>query len=329
VNPVVFLLLAGAVAAVAVSSQSSKPVDEEDDLLASSQKMVLLFDLYTAQRRVDLSDDELYALARLNAEAKGITLIDREGVLSIAKVKIASQSLDTFGKVQGMEIPEAVSYYRQAFFLPPGVAKSHDGADDAGRSAPDIYSIWAGETRLVCEDGGFGDACHKGYFQDWFGRSYGAYHDNDSDFEVISSGFLDQLKTVWNAAGSQLLSYIASMASNFPGIGTAVSVGITFVSEVGKGVSLKNAALTSARAAVPSALRSAYDIGVGLATSGKIDIEAALTIAMAAAISQGAIDGEVLAKYNTIKKAYEDAKATGEQLEGGLGSLGTAVDIAI
>lgn len=326
-NPLVFLLLAGAVVAVAASSTSA-PVDKDDELLASSQKMVLLFDLYTAQTRRDLDDTEYLALARLNCKAKGIQLMDDEAILSVAKAKLPSQPLSGFGKVQGQQVPEALGYYRRIFFLPPGTAKSEDGTDDAGRPIPDIYSIWAGEARLVCEDGGFGDACHKGYWQDWFGRSYGWYHDNDSDLEIISSGFLGQLTDVWNAAGNQLVSYIAKMASNFPGIGTAVSVGITFLSEVGKGASLKNAALTSARAAVPSALQSAYDIGVGLAINGSLDIEAALTVAMAAAISQGAIDGEVIAKYNAIKQAYEDAKETGESLEGGLGSLGTAVDIA-
>lgn len=329
-NPLIFLLLAGAVVAVAATAQPSAPaLDEDAELLASAQKMVLLFDLYTSQNRLSLDDKEILALARLNAKAKGIPLLDDEGILSIAKVKIPSQPLVGFGKVQGAKIPDALSYYRCAFFLPPGAAKSQDGADDNGRPIPDLYSVWAYEDRLVCEDGGFGDACHQGYWQDWFGRTYGWYHDNDSDLDAISSGFLKDLKDVWSAAGSQLVSYFAKMASNFPGIGTAVSVGITFLSEVGKGASFKNAALTSARAAIPSALQGAYDVGVGLAVNGELDLEQALTVAMAAAISQGAIDGEVIAKYNAIKQAYEDTKAAGEQIEGGLGSLGTAVNIAV
>ncbi len=331
-NPLVFLLLAGAaVAVVAASSTSAEasPKSEDEKLLASAQKMVLLFDLYTAQTRRNLDDDELYTLAKLNGDAKGIQLLDREGILSIAKAKIPAQALHGFDNVQGDAIPEALAYYRQSFFLPPGAASSHDGADDAGRPIPDIYSVWGGETRLVCQDGGFGDACHTGYFQDWFGRSYGNYHDNDSDIDAISSGFLNDLQVAWSAAGPGLLSAIAGMASNFPGIGTAIAVGVTFLSAVGEGASFENAALAGARAAVPSALRSVYDIGVGLAVKGTFDLDAALTVAMATAISQGAINGDVLATYNTIKTAYEDAKATGEQIEGGLGTLGGAINVAI
>ncbi len=331
-NPLVFLLLAGAAVAVVAASSSSteaSPKSEDEKLLASAQKMVLLFDLYTAQTRRNLDDEELYSLAKLNADAKGIQLLDREGILSFAKANIPSQTINEFGKVQGMAIPEALAYYRQAFFLPPGTASSHDGADDTGRPVPDIYSVWGGETRLVCEDGGFADACHTGYFQDWFGRSYGHYHDNDSDIDAISSGFLKDLNAAWDAAGPGLLSYIASMASNFPGIGTAISVGVTFLSAVGEGASLENAALASARSAIPSAFRSVYDIGVGLAVKGTFDLDAALTVAMATAISQGAINGDVLNTYNTIKTAYEDAKATGEQIEGGLGTLSGAIKVAI
>lgn len=330
-NPLVFLLLAGAAVAVMASSSSSseKPKSEDEKLLASAQKMVMLFDLYTAQTRRNLDDDELYALAKLNADAKGIQLLDREGILSFAKTNIPSQPLHGFDNVQGMAIPEALAYYRQSFFLPPGVASSHDGADDTGRPIPDIYSVWGGETRLVCQDGGFGDACHTGYFQDWFGRSYGHYHDNDSDLDAISSGFMKDLQGAWNAAGPGLLKYIAGMASNFPGIGTVIATGVTFLAAVGEGASLENAALAGARAAIPSALRSVYDIGVGLAVKGTFDLDAALTVAMATAISQGAINGDVLATYNTIKTAYEDAKATGEQIEGGLGTLSGAIKVAI
>jgi hypothetical protein len=331
------LLLLGGAAAVAVAAASSSPstTDEpkpsDDDLLSSAERMVLLFDLYTAQNLSQLDDDELWTLAQLNTEAKGLPLIDREGVISVARAVVPSQPLAGIGQVQGISIPGALKTYRMYFFLPPGAAMAGDvpivTKEYLKRPIPDIYSVWAGETRLVCNDGGFGDACHDGYYEDWFGRIYGTFKDETSDFDAISKGILKDLKVVWQNAGPELLKYIAQMASNYPGIGTVVATGVTFLASVGQGMSVENAALAGARAAVPSALRSVYDIGVGLAVNGSLDVKAALTVAMAAAISQGVISGDVLEKYNTIKAAYESAKATGETIEGGLGSLSTAVNV--
>jgi hypothetical protein len=336
-NPTALLLLlfgGAAVAAVAASSGSAEaaPTSGDDELLVSAQKMVLLFNLYSAQTLSDLDDNEIWTLAQLNAKAKKLPLIAREAVISVARVKVPSTPLDTFGRVQGDSIPTALKQYRMQFFLPPGAAMAGDVTEVTDEylalPVPDIYSVWAGETRLVCTDGGFGDACHHGYFEDWFGRIYGTFEDNSSDLEVIGEGFLKDLKAVWNNAGPMLLSYIAGMASNFPGVGTVIATGVTFLSAVGQGESIENAALAGARAAIPSALRGAYDIGVGLATRGELDVEAALTVAMAAAISQGVVTGDVLEKYNTIKAAYEDAKDAGVQVSDGLGGLGTAIHVA-
>jgi hypothetical protein len=335
-NPtaLVLLLLGGAAVAVAASSGTSSPPkpSSDDDLVSSAERMVLLFDMYTAQTLSQLDDEELWTLAKLNTEAKGLPLPSREGVISVARVKVPSQPLDTLGRVQGMSLPGALKTYRMYYFLPPGAAMAGDVTEVTkeylARPVPDIYSVWAGETRLVCNDGGFGDSCHDGYYEDWFGRIYGTFKDNTSDLEAIGQGVLKDLKVVWENAGPALLKYVAQMASNFPGIGTVVASGVTFLSAVGQGMSVENAALASARAAVPSALRSVYDIGVGLAANGTLDVKAVLTVAMAAAISQGVITGDVLEKYNTIKAAYESAKATGETIEGGLGSLSAAVNVA-
>jgi hypothetical protein len=66
-------------------------------------------------------------------------------------------------------------------------------------------------------------------------------------------------------------------------------------------------------------------LGVGLATQGELDVEAALKVAMAMAISEGVISGDVLEKYQTIKSAYEDAREIGAGIDG----LGTTVSLAV
>jgi hypothetical protein len=158
--------------------------------------------------------------------------------------------------------------------------------------------------------------CHKGYYVDYFGRRIGDFYASNvvkgrSDLQVIAEGFYGNISSIWEEAGPEILRQVASVASNYPGVGTVVAVGASFLAEVGEGASLGDASLAAARSAIPSALTAVYDIGVGLATQGNLNYEAAMKIALATAISESGLDGAVLQKMRTIKDGYDTARAIG------------------
>jgi hypothetical protein len=199
-------------------------------------------------------------------------------------------------------------------------------------TAADFFSYWAqSDPDMVQVLGGIGEYVdgkpyEVGYFTDWFGRNIGNFQIpltvwGRSDFEVILKGISNGIAKI----APHTAEAAADIASNFPGVGTAVAAAITFLAEVGRGASVENASLAAGRSAVPSSLRAAYDLGVGLATQGELDVEAALKVGMAMAISEGVISGDILEKYQTIKSAYEDAREIGAGIDG----LGTTVSLAV
>jgi hypothetical protein len=264
--------------------------------------MVRIYELYS-RKRSQLTQAELDELGSINAASKGLTYLPL--------VQFANQWPDP-DDIGGLH-----KAWRQSFFLPPGVSTE---------TGPDAFSAWGDNDTLVCTEYMLGNSCHKGYYIDWFFRPIGSYYSDNlvkgqSDLEDIGKGFYKDFKEV----GPEFLKAVAKVASNYPGIGTAIASAATFLVQVGAGASVEDATLAAGRAAVPSALQSAYDVGVGLATRGEIDYQAALDVAMAIAISQGFVTGDVLERYQTIQAAYEDAKEVGAGLEG----LGTAVNVAV
>lgn len=336
-NPALLLLLAGGAVAVAVaaSSSSSGPsvVEQPTGLLGSSDTMIRIFELYSKQME-NLTNDELDELGKINAAAKGI------------QFKTAK---DFAFEYKGEEAWFYV--YRRTYYLPPGAeyvenpdmfsawAKGTGNLSDTLHTTPDPYAAivripQSQPTAIdrVCNDTRRAD-CYTTEFYDWFDRKIGfIVQDNtvhgQSDLMVIVDGYAKGFKDIWSAVGKELLKEVAAVASNYPGIGTAISVAVTFLEQIGSGASIENASIAAGRNAVPSAFRAAYDIGVGLATQGKLDVDAALKVAMAAAISTGVITGDVLEKYNTAKASYEQAKAVGVEIKDDLGQLGDAIQIA-
>lgn len=317
-NPLLLILFAGVAVAVAASASGgsdspSGPMSEEDRLLVeSSERLVRIYELYTTPY-AKLTSDEIDELAHLNAEAKGITYVPLE---DLAKAYMASGIQKT-----PLNNFKFITAYRRQYWLPPGVNEE---------KGPDVFSGWGqAEPIMVCHQFYVTGECQYGGYYDWFGRLVGAHIGDgtvhgQSDLKVIADGFYDGLTDIWKDAGSDILRGIADVASNYPGIGTVIASGVTFLEAVGSGASLEEASLSAGRAAVPSTLRAAYDVGVGLATKGELDVKAALSVAMAAAISQGVIDGAILEKFETIKSAYEDAS----EVRKNLGHLGTVVNVA-
>jgi hypothetical protein len=254
--------------------------------------MVDIFNFYTT-RRTSLTSAELDKLARLNASAKGIPYQTYTDVVH------EIQGLVAAGKVEESAITPNVVFglYRSRMFLPPGIP------DNNGK--PDMFSVWAGsEPELIC-------------------TQYFVTHDC-SDMTAIFEGVAEQFSDAWDSVGREVVHEVASVASNYPGIGTAISVAITALEQLGQGASLSDAALAAGRSAIPSVYRAAYDIGVGIVIDGKVPYDDLADVAMAAAISSGAVSGDVLERYNTIMTAYNDAKSTFE----GVQELGTAVHVA-
>jgi len=331
--------LAGGAAALVVASNSKPPVPTSDELVESSRKTVRVFELYSTPMW-NLTDDDMVELAKLNAEAKGIPY----------------KTLQEFSDAREMGSgPVPFPYdYQRLYFLPPGASQ------DTG---PDSFTAWAdspwptgnshnqyrptyqgsfidctkfqgeryGGSRVRNPSGASAEDCYEGTLRDFFWRQVGTFKGDEnygkSDLEVMLSGYAEGFKDIWSAVGGDVLKTTADIASNFPGIGTAVAAGATFLEAIGSGKSLEVASLAAARGAVPSTMRAVYDIGVGLATQGSLDVEAVMSIAMAAAIQQGAISGDVLEKYNQIKSAYEDAKAAGVEISDDLNHLGSVTNL--
>lgn len=287
-------------AAVAVAS-TSPPKAQPSGILADAEKMVRIYELYSTKLS-QLTPAQVEELARYNAEAWGIAY-------QPVNEFVAARSLDP-----GFDMWGEIWRWRIYFLLPKGTQLAK----------PDIFTEWAGgsvsficdeEYELVPEP----RPCYRGRFVDFFGRLVRDYQmdttvHGQSDLMAIGEGYVRDFKKIWEVAGRDLTSAIASAASNYPGIGTAVASAITFLSEVGSGASIEEASIAAGRAAVPSTLRSAYDVGVGLAVNGELDEKALATLAMSFAISEGVIDGEVLARYNTIKRAYEDSQQAASNL---------------
>lgn len=341
-NPALLLLLLGGAAAIAVASSSGSSAATSDgpivlpdtgsgdaELVAKAQQMVKIYDIYST-KMFQLTMAELDELGKLNAEAKGIDFVPLTDYLG-SYIKSG----------QPFDQQTVLDKYKQTFYLPPGTGPGPD-LFSAWATSPDGVSknAWVLPRRptLVCQtstatwDGSEG-MCVKGYFLDFFGRQIGTYTSDgtlkgESDLSVISDGVIKQFEDAWGEIGGEVLSAVASVASNYPGIGTVVSVAITFLQQIGSGASYEDAALSAARNAIPSAYRGLYDIGVGLATRGEIDYQAALTVAMSFAISEGVITGDMLEKYNTIKAAYDDAKEAQVTLTSGANLLSGAVKIA-
>lgn len=335
-NPSLLLLLAGGAAVAAVAVSNSKPsAPTTSQLVDSSKTVVQIFDLYSRPMS-RLSNEEMVKLGQLIADSKGIPF----------------EHWPSYGYHPEFDLFD----YTHKFFLPPNADQN---------KGPDFFSGWSStpfedrhsnndfsplyEPWLDCsttqgsryEQGSTtsghvpsrpGD-CYEGTLRDFFWREIGSFKGDEnygkSEFMVLVDGISAGLQDVWSAVGSDVLKTTADIASNFPGVGTVVAAGATFLEAIGSGESLAVASLAAARGSVPSSLRAAYDIGVGLATQGELDIEAALSVAMASAITSGVIDGDVLEKYNTIKKSYEDAKAAGVEIRDNLGHLQSATSLAV
>lgn len=328
-NPTLLLLLAGAgVAVLAVAASSAASTSGDSELVASSKDMVDIFQFYQ-KKLYELTAEEVDQLGKLNASAKGVPF----RTLPQAMIDWASNPGD---KSQA----DAIGEWKRTYYLPPGV--------DATKG-PDLFTAWADTPdgsaayyswmtqhgpNLSCQTffaGGVG--CAKGVYYDWFGRQIGTYTGDDtvhgtSDLSVIGKGIYQNFSDLWKAAGNDLLTAVAKVASNYPGIGTAVASGITFLQAVGAGASVENATIAAGRAAVPSTLTSAYDIGVGLATQKGVNVEDALSVAMATAISQGVVSGDVLEYYNSIKDSYDSAVAAGVQAHAEFASAGDLINVA-
>ena len=94
---------------------------------------------------------------------------------------------------------------------------------------------------------------------------------------------LDDFKNVYNVVtSSPLWEYAAYAASYFPGWGSGLSAAMTMLKAYGEGVSLEDAAIRAARAAIPPYARAAYDVGVAVAHGGS-----------AANIAEAAVRNEV------------------------------------
>lgn len=346
-NPTLLLLLAGAgVAVLAVAASSAASTSGDSELVASSKDMVDIFQFYQ-KKLYELTAEEVDQLGKLNAAAKGVPF----RTLPQAMIDWASNPGD---KSQA----DAIGEWKRTYYLPPGV--------DATKG-PDLFTAWADTPDgsaayyswmtqhgpyLRCDQSFAGglvsDACasdpnclanlppapcEKGVYLDWFGRQIGTYTGDDtvhgtSDLSVIGKGIYQNFSDLWKAAGNDLLTAVAKVASNYPGIGTAVASGITFLQAVGAGASVENATIAAGRAAVPSTLTSAYDIGVGLATQKGVNVEDALSVAMATAISQGVVSGDVLEYYNSIKDSYDQAKAAGVEAHAELTATGDIISVA-
>lgn len=321
-NSTAILLLVGGAAAVAIAAgSSSKEVSPEDTLFNDAEQMVKIFTFYSTSYTT-LTEIEREELARLNLAAKGEQHY-------VTPVQFGEATKDGSGRnlfqtQDSMFWHAAWGTYNRRNFLPPGVATTIKGPDSFSAWIADGWQPWLNCTQRFV--GGLGSGqdgpCGKGTLYDGFFRAIGSIDNPDagvvrgeSDLMAIGEGLAADFK----GAAPAILRGIASVASNYPGIGTAIAVGATFLAEVGEGASIENATLRAGKAAVPSSLQGAYDVGVGLATTGELDVEKTLTVAMALAISQGAIDGKVLERFETIKQAYNDAKEVQGNLDTTLG----------
>lgn len=329
------------------------------------QIITAVFGLYT-KKMGQLTSDEMEILAIMNARAKKIQYLTFADWIKTQTPHLdapyrptsadGSQiSADAFPIMQ-----ELVWQYRRMYFLPPG-ANTRTGPDmytewanhgipskngwEPNRGPLFLCSQYA--ALIECEPGHqleyVGDPlchevdgpCHRGFFLDWFGRQIGTFDDENaitvygtSDLQDIGEGLGAELKDLWNEAGYSFLRYVADIASNYPGYGTVVAAGITYLNEVGHGASNEDAAIAAGRAAVPETYRAMYDLGVGIAVKGEIDYELALDVAMTIAIQSGISDGEVIERFKQIKDAYESAKDTGYTVQGGLEAMEVAINVA-
>lgn len=323
-NPaIVIALLAGAAVVAVAASSPSIPSKSEPSLVDQAEAMVTIFKYY--QKGAGwLTQEEFENLGRLNAQAKGITYQTQEEY----ELAIHDGEGNNLKNTPHWEFYyAAIGMYWRNYYLPPNYEWVEGKADmftawsitptvkeflDSDRKHPPRSTL-----RLECTYryvGGLGTPegegpCGKGKYWDVFYRVVGSLDDpkagtvyGTSDLMAIGEGIVEDFK----GAVPAVLRAIASVASNYPGIGTAIAAGATFLAEVGSGASLDEAALAAGRAAIPSALTGAYDIGVGLATKGELDAAEALKVAMAMAISQGVINGDVLEQFETIKQAYND-----------------------
>lgn len=323
-NPaIVIALLAGAAVVAVAASSPSAPSNAAPSLVEQADAMVTIFQYYEKGAGW-LTNEEFEHLGRLNAQAKGIEYMT------------ADQYADMIHDGEGKNLHDtpnwefywaAIGMWWRNYYLPPNYEWVEGKADmfTAWSIKPTVQEFIKSDRkhppradiRLQCTlryAGGLGTPegegpCGKGKYWDIFYRVVGTLDDpkagtvyGTSDLMAIGEGIVDDFK----GAVPAVLRAIASVASNYPGIGTAIAAGATFLAEVGSGASLEDAALASGRAAVPSALTGAYDIGVGLATKGELDAGEALKVAMAMAISQGVINGDVLEQFETIKQAYND-----------------------
>lgn len=313
-NPALLILLALGVVGLAMTSGSAPaPATPEDELVANAESMVQIFNFYS-RKHSELSDGEREQLGRLNAAAKGVSWISEIQWANERGLLTTSNELYYHG-VWG--------HYNQTYYLPPN-------ANDS--KGPDLFTAWLDDWapwfQCTARAGGLGDPnpwCVKGTFRDGFFRLIGTYDVGttvygQSDLMLIGEGLAKQFADLWKVVGPGLLKAVASVASNYPGIGTAISVALTFVAEVGSGASVGHAALESAKAAIPAGIRGVYDLGVGLAETGKLDPEKAATVAMAFAISTGVLDGAISERYEAIKKGFDDAKSVG---------IGDAIAVAV
>lgn len=96
----------------------------------------------------------------------------------------------------------------------------------------------------------------------------------------LADAFADAKGVLKDVTGSPLWSLAMHASAMVPGIGTAVSVGMAAAYAYGHDVSLSDAALSAARAAVPGGIagQTAFDLGIALA-SGQSASDAALAAA--------------------------------------------------
>jgi nucleoid-associated protein YgaU len=130
---------------------------------------------------------------------------------------------------------------------------------DAGLIIPEIAAMTAGE----------GEAA--GFFDD-IGKAFSSVADVvTKPLEVITKPVMDVVKPIANViTNNPIFDIVKTGVSFIPGVGTAVSSGMSALAAIGRGQSLKDIALEAAKGALPggAVTRAALDIGLG-AIQGK------------------------------------------------------------
>ena len=204
--------------------------------------------------------------------------------------------------------------------------------DDASAGFADRYSEHLGYSRpttyLYSTSGSVIDQSTPPGYVDEYGRTVAGVSSNlDQVKKALAAGGAGFVDALANAKGllkavtdSPLWSIVQTGASFVPGIGTAVSVGMSVAYAYGHDISWKDAALSAARAAVPGgpAGQAGFDIAVALA-SGESASDAALSAArnqLPPGYAQMAFDqGVAVAKGKPVNQALKESAAQAASTE--------------